>query len=163
MTDDISVPIPTKVADSFQRLQVAAAELNIVSNQLGVSISVLDTALQHLNLGISTWVHVDIWDNGHGDFELQEIGYTKVGSKWGIALRTTQGNFETDPEGNSHEQWLFNDAPRGLRIAAIDKLPDLLEKLAEDAKATAGRIRDKIEQSQQVARAITAPRSGQRK
>ena len=73
------VPLPEKISASFQQLAAAATELNAVSDELGKAIGTLDGVLQHLNLGVSTW--------------------------------------------------LFNDAPRALRVDAIDKLPDLLEQL----------------------------------
>jgi len=149
VTDDVAVS--AKIAASFQRLTTAADHLNVVSAELGVYISTLDVALQRLNLGISTWVPVEGYDNATtGDFDGRELGYTKLGSKWGIALRSVAGNYGTDPEGITHEQWLFNDAPRAFRIKAVEKLPDLLEKLAEEADDTAGMIKGRIVQAQQL-------------
>jgi hypothetical protein len=154
MTLPDSVPIPADVADAFERLKVAAAELNNVSNQLGVYISTLDVALQRLNLGIATWVRVDIAEDARGNFEEHEIGYSKVASKWGVALRVSEGNYEHDPEGGVQDTWLFNDAPRVLRIAAVDHLPALLKKLIDEATATAQRIEEKIGHAQRVVAAI---------
>src|SRR5882724_6007815 len=113
---------------SFLQLASVAADLNIISDSLGKYISEIDEALKNLNLGISVWVEVRRWDGEHPRYYYETIGYAKVAGKWGIALQSAIGSHD-DPEEGSAEQWLFNDAPRKLRLAAIDKLPELLKKL----------------------------------
>jgi hypothetical protein len=123
------VPLPEKISASFQQLAAAATELNAVSDELGKAIGTLDGVLQHLNLGVSTWVKVSAWtDDNNGFYTNRDLGYAKEGSKWGICLRIRQGVFGCEDE-EQYESWLFNDAPRALRVDAIDKLPDLLEQL----------------------------------
>ena len=155
MEDD---PLPTKVSDSFQQLKAAAAQLNAVSDELGKPISALDAALQRLNLGVVTWVEIaGNFDGNTGDYWAREIGYAKLGSKWGIALRTRSGNAQ-DPDDEYGESWLFNDAPRALRVEAVDKLPEFLAELVKAANKTADEIKGKIGSAQQVVSAIVPPR-----
>jgi hypothetical protein len=151
MTDDGS--LPAKVSASFQQLKAAATQLNAISDKLGKSISALDAALQRFNLGVETWVRISTYSEDDGNYYFREIGYAKVGPKWGIALRTRQGHAEY-PEGEHLEQWLFNDAPRALRVDAVDKLPELLEGLVKTASTTTEKIKDKIDLAQQVVAAI---------
>ncbi len=81
------------------------------------------------------------------------IGYAKVGSTWGICLRKTSGDYNL-PEEQQEESWPFNDAPRAMRLAAIDKIPELLGKLAEESTKTAKKIRAKLDDVEAVAHAL---------
>ena len=63
------------------------------------------------------------------------------------------GNHNHDPEGSSG-QWLFNDGPRELRLAAIEKIPELLNKLSEAATQMTAHVRNKLGEAQEVAEAI---------
>ena len=162
MTDDLSNPIPTpdltKINASFQQLKAAATQLNVVSDVLGKSIAAIDLALRTLNLGIEHWVQMAGDDSDtDGNYWSRDLGYAKVDGKWGIALREAYGNRAYD--SNHNEEWLFNDAPRRLRIEAVDSLPDLLDGLTAAATETAGNIRDKIAHAQGVVEAITETRN----
>jgi hypothetical protein len=140
---------------SYQRLGVAATTLNAASDELGESISALDAALKKLALGIPAWLKIAGDEDQHGNYWGRHIGYAKVGTKWGIALSKTSGN-ENYPEQSSDEEWLFNDAPRSLRIEAIDRIPDLLDTLITKAEETTKKIQDKAAEAKQLAAAINA-------
>lgn len=163
MTNDAEIPI--KVAASFQQLKLAANQLNTVSDELGKSIAALDGALKRLNLGISAWVTFrgSPEPDPYGNYWAEQLGYDKVGPKWGIAVRTMQGNAQDGYEDPDSDEWLFNDAPRALRIKAADHLPSLLEELTKEASATAAKLKDKIGQVQKVVDVIDPRPAGQRK
>lgn len=145
-------PIPD-VSASFQRLKEAATRLNTVSDELGKSIAVLDAALKQLNLGVSTWVSIESYqDPATADYWAKQIGYAKVGSKWGIALSERSGNYNAD--FHDSEEWLFNEGPRALRIEAVVKLPELLEALTAKASETAEEIKAQIGRAQEVVSAV---------
>lgn len=145
-----------RIANRFKQLKASAAALNAASDELGKSISALDAALKRLNLGISAWEFiVSHLDQSTGEFSNQKIGYCKVQGRWGIALSTAEG-FVQDPDGGSQEIWLFNDAPRALRVEAIEKLPDLLEKLVEEADTTTAKITEKTTQAREFAEVVNA-------
>ena len=160
-------PRPKDVSALFQRLVAAATQLNTVSDELGKSIAALDDLLKQLNLGVDTWVTIIQYSDEEqpGYFVSHALGYARVGSKWGIALRTIAGYEQDDPRDYRKDWWPFNDAPRALRIDAVDKLPDLLEALTKAATTTAEKIQDKIGQAQEVvAVGIAAqPRPAQRR
>jgi hypothetical protein len=146
--------LSAKVQTAYRQLSSAASDLNAISDELGKSIADLDVALKKLNLGVSVWVDLrgneDPQDQSYwGD----DLGYAKVGGKWGIALRNVVGNYNW-PDEQKIEEWLFNDAPRELRLAAIGKIPELLDKLNEKATEMAKKIKAKLTEAQEVAAAV---------
>src|SRR5437867_2390533 len=89
------IPPAERVQTSYKQLSAAAANLNSVSDELNKVVGVVDTGLKKLNLGISAWVEVSGNDRIGPDgceWWSRDIGYTKVGDKWGIALRTAEGD-----------------------------------------------------------------------
>jgi hypothetical protein len=142
-----------RVQSSYLQLSAVASDLNTVSDELGKSIAEIDAALKKLSLGISVWVEITRWEGDELDYYTQDIGYAKVGGKWGVALRTVSGNHNY-PDRDDVEQWLFNDGPRKLRLAAIEKLPELLKKLSEEAVETTKKIKDRLAEAQEVAAAV---------
>lgn len=142
-----------KVQSSYQKLSVAAADLNKVSDELGRSVAELDAALKKLNLGITVWTNIRGNEDDQGSYWSEEIGYAKIDGKWGIALRTVSGNYGW-PEQDRIDQWLFNDAPRSMRISAIGKIPGLMEAMSKEAAESTKNIRAKLAEAQEVASAV---------
>jgi|ERR1051326_868427 hypothetical protein len=133
-------PFVAHVQRTFRQLCEVAATLNTASDNLGSSITSLDSALRKLKLGIESWLtfrtfHAD----PSGSPPHDDIGFAKIGGKWGLALRSVDGS-EDPSEPPDIELWPFNDAPRMLRIRAIDRIPDLLEQLLADAKDAVEKI-----------------------
>src|SRR5271170_7719142 len=115
------------VSISFQKLHDAAGTLNSVSDELGKFITRIDESLRKLNIGLTVWVRVSGWDNhdeGGTEFWLEQVGYTKIKSKWGLCLRRVDGDYQY-PDHDSEEIWPFNDAPRAQRLEALDKIAEL--------------------------------------
>lgn len=145
------------VASSYADLKTVAADLNAVSDELGKSISQIDAVLKNLNLGITAWVTMD---SGHGDADQgdisywsEDIGYTKYMGRWGICLRQVSGDPAADEE--NVEQWHFNDAPRALRLSAVDHLVGILQKLGEEGRKTTEKIKRKLSDAKSVASALS--------
>lgn len=154
-----STDLADRIASAFDELATAANNLNAVSDELSRSVSNLDNALKKLNLGVSTWVRLSRTEDSHGAFALKELGYAKVGGRWGLALRTVAGHgLGADLE--EREEWLFNDAPRPLRVQAIDMIPELLERLVRDARNTTRAISRKIRQAERFDVKTDNPPSG---
>lgn len=81
--------------------------------------------------------------------------YARVKREWCLAIRIVNGN-EADPDRENEEVWPFNDAPRYLRIKAVDKLPELIEALIEATNATAKRLSEKVAPAQEIAATVNA-------
>jgi hypothetical protein len=143
----------SRVETSYRKLSAVASDLNFTSDELGKSISELDAALKKLNLGISAWVTIRREVDDDGSFQNEDLGYDKIGGTWGIGLRTVAGTYN-DPENAGSNWWLFNEGPRSLRISAIEKIPELLEKLSTESDETAKRIRGRLAEVQEVAAVV---------
>jgi hypothetical protein len=147
-------PPSVRIQNSFRQLAAAAANLNSISDELGKPIEQLDADLKRLNLGVTTWKRIlgdrdeftDVWWS-------QDIGYDKIGGKWGIALRRRSGD-GADPDAVTEEAWLFNDAPRWLRIIGIDHVATVIEGLVAEAINTTEQIKKKVNDAQSVAVAV---------
>jgi hypothetical protein len=144
-----------RVTDSFTRLSSAAKDLNKASDELGKAIIAIDSVLQMLNLGVPTWVKIHGGEDPYtrDEYWSRDLGYAKVGNRWGIALCTREG-CNSDPESERSESWLFNDAPRWLRVEGIHKIPDLLEELIKNTAQTTEKVKGKIDEANTLAGAL---------
>jgi hypothetical protein len=140
-----------RVQSSYQRLTAVASQLNGVSDQLGRAINALDESLKQLNLGIVHWHQFDGGENESGAYWCRYIGYAKVGTRWGIALRTTTGHHEAPPDFGSDDWWLFNDAPRQLRMEAVDHIPAMIDSLITAAEEAVAKITEKTAEAKNLA------------
>lgn len=141
-----------RVASSVQKLALVATDLNSASDELGQAISNIDIVLQALNIGLPTWTSIEAGD-GLPDEEYywhRDLGYAKIGSKWGIALRVVSGNYNF-PDDESSDSWLFNDAPRWLRMEGIARIPELLEELIKTTEVATKKIKTKTSEANQLA------------
>jgi methyl-accepting chemotaxis protein len=149
----VDIPAPERVRNSYLELTSASENLNKASDELGSVVYRLDEALQKLNLGVSAWVTIAGDEDVHGNFWSRDLGYSRVKKTWGIALRDIAGNESVD-EMSREEYWLFNDAPRWLRIEAVAHIPELIDKLVKQANETAERITKKTAEAQELVSAI---------
>ncbi len=142
-----------RVQTSFQLLSTSATELNAISDQLGKVASRIDAAFQKLNIGIEGWIRFR--DSSEGlHYSFTEVGYAKVNGKWGLAIKCVSGHELTDDE-TEYEAWLFNDAPRALRIDAVDKIPELFDTLTNEVAATTKAVKQKLKLLEEFASAIS--------
>ncbi len=134
-----------RVENSFKQLASAAQALHGASDDLSKVIRHLDASLKKLSLGVTAWVPV----SGLSDetqYWTNELGYAKTDGKWGLALREVTG-FHLDNGDDSEQVWGFNEAPRAQRAEAVDKIPDLLEKLLQQTHDATRELKEKIEQA----------------
>lgn len=146
--------VSAKIQSFYRQLSTVAADLNAVSDELGKPVADLDAALKKLNLGVSVWTYLRGGEDPQdGDYWGDDLGYAKIGGKWGVAIRSVHGNVGW-PDQERSESWLFNDAPRELRLVAIGKIPDLLEKLHQSAVEMTQKVRERLTDAQEVAAAV---------
>ncbi len=146
---------PTKIETlqtHFQALSSAATSLNTASDELTKTVGVLDEALRKLNIGLTIWVTISAWSEEERAGE-DQIGYCKVSGKWGIALRYIWGLHALSLD-EVDGLWPFNEAPRDLRLAGVDKIPELMEALGKEASETAKRVQEKTKQVRELASVI---------
>jgi hypothetical protein len=146
-------PLPTRVRSSYQKLLAAATALNSASDRFAKLVAEIDAALKPLNIGITSWVQMGSkWMDDHGSIGYDQVGYTKVGGKWCIALSQVEEFHDGRDDGE--ETWAFSDGPRSLRLKAIDYLPALLDDLAKKAVDETKNIAERTTDLQQLVSAL---------
>ncbi|MDP8990121.1 MAG: hypothetical protein M3N41_08600, partial [Acidobacteriota bacterium] len=96
-------------------------------------------------------------DHDSGYYWAKLIGYAKIGTRWGIALRKSSGNLDAPPEFQSEEEWLFNDAPRQLRMEAVDYIPEMINDLINSAEKAVEKIQIKTAEARKLAEVLAPP------
>jgi hypothetical protein len=150
--------LSARVSASYSELSSIATDLNAVSDAFGKAVSDIDEGLKKLNLGVTAWVRVDSsYGNDRPEdrtYRIEEIGYAKINGKWGIALRTRSGDEAYPEEADRVDDVPFNEAPRASRLKAIEKIPELLKKLSEEAAKVTKELQAKLADAQAVAAAV---------
>jgi hypothetical protein len=136
---------------SLKELARLSQDLNQASDALSKQIAQVEDAINELKLGVSAWVTIRSFTNSssatvggqpYAVTEVETIGYGKYKGKWGLLYSTYCEEF---PEESNYEVPL-RDAPRADRIAAVDKLPDLVRKLEKETKELADEANAKAAQ-----------------
>lgn len=148
------LPPSERIAQSFKDLATSSAQLNAASDEFSRAITPIDAALKKLNVGLTVWHKYVGNRDQNGDYWGRRIGYAKISGKWGLALSTVAGNMMDDDE--SAEEWLFNDAPRWIRLEAIDHVPALLDSLVEHVTEAATELKKKTAHARELSAMITA-------
>ena len=153
-------PTAERIAQSFKQLSETSTRLNTVSDEFSKAIAPIDAELKKLNLGVTAWHrYIGDGDENSGDFWERRIGYAKIAGKWGLALATVSGNIHY--QEHEEEQWLFGDAPRAMRVEAVDHVPGLLEELVTQANKVASDLENKTQTARALALTISALASAQ--
>lgn len=140
-----------RVQSSYQRLTAVASTLNTASDDLGKAVNALDESLKTLNIGITSWHKFAGDETQDGQYWAKYIGYAKVGARWGIAISKTSGHQDAPPEFHKEEEWLFNDAPRQLRMEAVEYIPEMIDALIDSAEKAVEKIQRKTAEAKQLA------------
>lgn len=150
------------VSSLLKQLSSASQTLNEASDELTQEIKQVESALGAFNLGVSAWVKFagtdEEYDFGNGNVQLERVdmlGYAKRHGKW--ALLVWSGVEEISRE----ETWLLRDAPRDLRVQAVDAIPALLEKIATEAATLADEVRSKASRTKSIAHSLRQKKAGE--
>jgi hypothetical protein len=148
--------MPEKPLVPFDRLTSIANNLNKATDELTRVVGVLDDALQRLNVGIPVWVTVVKWssESESSAYESENVGYAKINGFWCIGINRAVGDEDSPEPDDVRDIWPFNDAPRELRLRAVEKLPELLDQLAKSAEQTAEVVNKKVAETKAFAAAI---------
>jgi hypothetical protein len=142
---------------SFQQLATASGTLNAASDNFSDAAQTLDEALNKLNPGVTAWIVITNFRQEHNPHEIRQerLGFAKINNKWGLGLCRVTMEDDTGEEETT-DQWLFNDAPRNLRLEAIQHVPELVEALAREAEQMAKRVSEGAEFAKKLAISISA-------
>jgi hypothetical protein len=155
METKANAPTPERTSELFQQLTQSAERLNEASDAFSRTVAPIDAALKKLNLGVAAWhKYIGGSPDDKGDYWSRELGYARVRGKWGLALRTVEGNvndFDDDTQ-----VWLFNDAPRMMRVEAIEHIPSLLEELVKQSEKVATQLQKQAVRAAELAGTISS-------
>ena len=146
-------PPPAAISAPLQRLADSAAKLNSVSDELTKHVEQIDAALKRLNLGVTAWVTISQSEDEDGNCSGEKLGYARIGSRWGMALRTYEG-VRGDPNPPDETFSAFADAPRQLRIRAVEHIPKLLDQLSTEAEAMIANLSPKLDEIGELTSAL---------
>ena len=149
------VPPTERITSSFKELRSLSPELHATAKGLSTSVTNFSDKLEPLDLAVSAWADIAAGeDDNSGYYWSRSVGYTKVGRKWGIALRQASGNYG---DGEYDETvWKFSEAPHWMVIESIAKLPDLFDTLIERVKDTITKLKARTKQTDDLVAALDA-------
>jgi hypothetical protein len=84
---------------------------------------------------------------------IQELGYGRHNDKWGLLVAEYYDGMAEGPE--DVKQSLLRESSREIRLAAVDKLPDLIQKIVQEAEKVAQEATVKAETARQIAAGLS--------
>ena len=140
-----------KANASLSRLFASAKSLNDVSDRLTAQIKDIEAALAANGIGVEGWVHLENWSEQADGYALDYsagLGYGKHNGKWGLLY-----SIWCEQIGESTKSFL-RDTAREVRISALEKLPDLFDKLSEETQKLTQKATENLSVAQEVASAL---------
>jgi hypothetical protein len=151
----------TNVSALLKQLSSASLTLSEASNKLTEQIKEIEVSLASYNLGVVTWVELrrtreEIDPSVAYVYRVDSLGYSKKNGKWGLYVTSSIEEVE------HYESWLLRDAPRDLRILAVDAIPKLLEAMVAKAKELATEVASKTDRARVLANSLRSkPKKGE--
>src|SRR5262249_20062354 len=133
------------------------------SDDLTKHVSFIEEVINKLNLGIKAHVVATQSSNfDESETHYVRLAYGKFGRKWGLIIEefTDQQNW---PDYVDFETWPFHEAPRELRIIAVDKIPDLLEALVKQSTDITSKLVKKVGFAKELAARVVPSPQGSKK
>lgn len=148
------------VSALLKQLSSASRTLGEASNKLTEQIKEIEAALATHNLGVIAWVELrrrleEIDPSVQPVYRIERLGYSKKQDKWGLYVSAAIEEVEY------YESWLLRDAPRELRILAVDAIPKLLEEMVTKAKELTAEVTSKTERAKALAQSLRKPKKGE--
>jgi hypothetical protein len=152
------------ITDELQRLGNSAQRLNAGSDQLNRLIERIDELLSQLMIGLD-YVHPRPIDettsadhNGKRVIELSYVGYLRTSRSYHLAIKTVkvlESKLAVATQ-NPGEVVPLLAAPRRLRYAAVDVLPELVAGLAAQVEEMAGSLERRCQTAESLVRNLEA-------
>jgi len=150
------------ITDELHALGAAARRLNDGSEQLNRLIARIDELLGRLMIGID-WFHprplsesVSFDREGKRVIELAYLGYCRVQKSYQLAVKTVkvlESKLALATESPGEFVPLLQ-APRRLRYAAVDQMPELVTGLARQVAEVAGAMERRCATAQSLAQQL---------
>src|SRR6476646_3208299 len=144
-------------AELLKQLSVASEALNNVSDIFNEQIKIIEEAIASYNIGVSAWATAGLLEEEEyaPNGELMgviardiSVGYDRQGGKWCLLASSLC------PEREGRIEWTLRDAPRDVRMEAINSIPKLLERLIEEAQKLTADVTKKTSEARMLAASI---------
>jgi hypothetical protein len=124
--------------------------INQASDSLNANIVEFEATLNRFRLGVTAEI---VLNSGPVESDepmtfVESLEYSKHKGRWGLWLAEYYEETVDSGDPNSYNLTPLKDAPRELRFQAVEKFPELLQRLAERGQAFAD---EAVEKSQRVA------------
>lgn len=139
------------ITAKMYKLGQAARRLNDGSDELNRLLAEIDKVLGRLMIGMEYTVErplserVTRTEDGSRVIELSFVGYLRLRGSFHLALRTVKvlESKRAAASEDPGEVVPLLEAPRKLRHAAVDQLPELVEGLANQVQDVLGRVEER--------------------
>ena len=130
------------MSNPFSRLQDLSTRLNESTDALNKAVSEVEAHFATLRLGVEVWLEEPLSKEMDKVvevslatmFEKTYFGYAKHDGKWGLCFKKENvGNISFFP---------FAQAPRSLRIKAMQRLPKLMREFEKRAEAAVQEVEE---------------------
>lgn len=136
---------------TMQHLASLSKSLNDASDILSKHIAEAESAFNELRLGLWAWVLVARYLESEDVIRVVRLGYGKLAGRWGLLLSE---EYEGEEPKNVTTKPL-RDAPRVEKLAAVEKLPELLNALEAQARDVTAETTRKAAQVKEFAAALS--------
>jgi hypothetical protein len=145
---------------SIQKLRSLAPELNEAANEAVKIVQEVENLLtKELSLGIKAEVEVSVIQISENKCEFTSLAHCRVNDKFRIAVVVERRIEVMDDRGYKDYRWKtisetpWAECPRDVKLETFQKLPELLEKLVEEAK----KAQHNVSETQKTLREIIGP------
>src|SRR5258708_22094191 len=123
-----------EVQATLQHIEAVSHILNRSSDLLSQKIVEIESALNDYKLGIWAWLGQPLFYRLESDANGEDVevsyylGYGKIRDKWGLLVHE-----RPDYDAEAIDPVFLKEAPRDIRARAVERIPDLLKCIAEEA------------------------------
>jgi hypothetical protein len=124
---------------ALARARSLASEMGAVTDELNRSIAEAEKAIAELKLGVTASVTIESDENeATGVSWWRDLSFGKEKQVWRLLL-------ETSVDGEMEDSSPLVNASRAIRLQAVDRFPELVEKLIETAGKEVEQVKAKTE------------------
>ena len=151
----------TNVQTAMAKLTSLSQVLSNASDQLSLNITEIESALNQINWGVSAWVHDDplkVEETSAAGRDgkqrkvhtIQELGYANQDGVWGLVIAS--GTEEAWPD--DVDVTFLKDAPLDTKMAALERIPKLLDLVADGLNKITQEATQKAAAAKEIASAL---------
>jgi len=152
-------PDLSTVESDLKALSIASKTLNNLTDQLTEQVAQIESGINTLNLGlrVSVLVSRETGDDEPWLSNNVRLLYAKNDGKWGFEIEEFEEDGNDPDHYPSYKSWVFKDAPRGLRLQVIHKIPELIKELVKESETVAKQVTERLADAKAIASTVLKP------